>query len=147
MEVENCLVVSRHKLLPMQEQDVRTICKEVTQTPELPTDPKQLQAAVQPYSAVIGTLPINLIDMLKKTGKSVYTFEMTSLGTFTSEEEARKLEEQYQGRVAILPPSRPGEPYRATRYDGIAEVVKISIEKRPVIKHDDPLSSYLSQTS
>ena len=147
MVVENCLVVSRHKLLPLQERDIREICKEVTQVPELPTDPKQLQTTVQPYSAVIGTLPINLIDQLKKAGKTVYTFDMTSLGTFASEEEVKKLEEQYQGRVAILPPSRPGELYRATRYDGIAEVVKISIEKRPVIKHDDPLNTYLAQTS
>ena len=149
MEAKNCLVVSRHKLLPAQEQDIREICGDdnFVQVSEIPTDLKQLQNFVEPFYKIIGTFPTNLIDPLTKTGKEVYIFEMRNLGTYSNPEEAKKVADQYPDFAVVLQGNKPGEPSRVVFYEGISRVKRVVIEKEKVITHDDPLSSYLSQTS
>ena len=148
MEAVECLVVSRHKLLPAQEQDIQKICgNSFVQVPEIPTDPKQLQDFVKPYNKIIGTFPTNLIDPLTKTGKEVDIFEMRNLGTYSNPEEAKNVADKYPGFTVVLQGNKPGEPSRVVFYEGISRVKRVVIEKEKVITHDDPLSSYLSQTS
>lgn len=131
-----CLVVSRHKLLPAQEEDVKAVCGEVVQVPELPTEQKALVEAISPYEAVIGTLPITLIAQVLQAKKTFIMFSMKSLGTFQSQEEVKSLEQKYPGRVAILP-GKPGEPTRATLYQGLALVQKIEIVTTPLTQYPE----------
>jgi hypothetical protein len=130
-----CLVISRHQLLQLQEADISEICNQYEIKPELPTEPQKLKEAINGYDAVIGSLPINLIQAIQNAGKTYITFAMKSLGTFKTEEEANKLVSQYgQNRTAILTPSKPGELYRVTLYTGL-KAVKVIVEETPIIEH------------
>lgn len=131
-----CLLVSRHKLLPAQEEDIKGICGEITQVPELPTEQKALVETIAPYEVVIGTLPVSLIAQIVQTKKTFIMFSMKSLGTFQSLEEAKSLEQKYPGRVAILP-GKPGEPVRVTLYQGLALVQKVEIVTTPLTQYPE----------
>jgi hypothetical protein len=61
---------------------------------------------------------------------------MRSLGSFKTEEEAKKIMAQYgEERVTILMPSKPGELYRVVLYQGLKQV-KITVEETPIITHE-----------
>jgi hypothetical protein len=133
-----CLVVSRHQLLQLQQVDISAICKEVVTVPELPTEPEKLKQFLSTYNAntIIGSLPINIIQMLQNNGIIYVTFAMKSLGVYTEKEEVNKIVSQYgEDRVAILAPSKPNEPYRLTLYQGLKQV-RISVEETPIITHE-----------
>ena len=136
MRFENCLVVSRHELLPLQKKDVEALCEKWEQRAELPTNPVQVRELVRNYKAVIGNLPPNLAAEVNNASVPYLTFDMNSLGVFSNAEEVEKLKQKYgPDAVVVLPPSKEGEKYRALLYLGVSEV-EIKIERKPVIQHD-----------
>jgi hypothetical protein len=133
---QRCLVVSRHQLLRLQEADISEICQEVVTVPELPTEPAKLKQTINGYDVVIGSLPINIIQLLQNNNVTYVTFSMKSLGVYSSKEEVDKVVSQYgEDRVAILAPSKPNEPYRLTLYQGL-KAVKVIVEETPIITHE-----------
>ena len=133
--ISTCLVVTRHKLLPVQEEDVKHICQQIAVHPELPTDLQQLKNFVKPYDAIIGVLPLTLQIQLIQSGKKFITFAMTSLGVSETKEEAERKTTQYPGRTAILYPSKEGEKYRITLYEGLKLVKEIKVVDEWIIQH------------
>ena len=133
---QNCLIVSRHQLLPLQAEDVQKICVKTSQVPEIPTEQKQLSELLKQYDAVVGTLPLPLIAQVLQLKKSFVSFSMKSLGTFQSLEEAKQVEAKYPGRVAVLP-GKPGEPVRATLYLGLSLIKEIKIVSEPIVSHPE----------
>jgi len=131
-----CLVITRHELLQLQQADISAICSQIEIKPEFPQSPQEQRQLLQGYDAVIGTLPVNLIQSVQSLGKVYITFAMKSLGTFKTENEANKIVAQYgEDRVAVLTPSKPGELYRVTLYQGL-KAIKITIEETPIITHE-----------
>jgi hypothetical protein len=136
MKFKTCLIVSRHQLLKLQSSDVQTICEKYTITPEFPQNPQEQKQLLQNYDAVIGVLPVNLIQAVQNMGKTFITFSMKSLGTVKTQEEVEKLVSQYgNDRVAVLAPSKPGEPYRVTLYTGL-KAIRVIVEETPIITHE-----------
>jgi hypothetical protein len=134
---QRCLVVSRHQLLQLQQADISTICKEVITVPELPTEPAKLKQEITKYNAdiVIGSLPINIIQMLQNNNIIYITFNMESLGTYRTQEEVSKLISQYgEERVTVLTPNKPGELYRVMVYTGLKQI-RITVEETIIISH------------
>jgi len=132
---QKCLVVTRHQLLQLQEQDISAICGEYNIVPEFPQNMQEQKQLIQNYDAVVGVLPINLIQQIQNLGRTFVTFTMTSLGTYKTKEEVDNILTQYgQHRVAVLAPSKPGELYRVTLYGGL-KAVRVSIEETPIIEH------------
>jgi hypothetical protein len=131
-----CLVITRHQLLSLQEADISTICGQYTVVPEFPQTPQEQKQLVQGYDAIIGTLPVNLIQSVQSLGKVYITFVMKSLGTYSNQNEINRIISQYgEDRVAVLPPSKPSEPYRVTLYQGL-KTVKVIVEETPIITHE-----------
>jgi hypothetical protein len=133
---QRCLVITRHQLLALQQQDISAICSQIEIKPEFPQSPQEQKMLLQGYDAVIGSLPVNLIQSIQGLGKVYITFAMRSLGSFKTEEEAKKIMAQYgEERVTILMPSKPGELYRVVLYQGLKQV-KITVEETPIITHE-----------
>jgi len=104
--------------------------------PEVPTEPPKLKQFLGNADAVIGSLPINIIQMLQNNNVVYIAFVMKSLGVYNVKEEIEKVVNQYgQDRVAVLPPSRQGEPYRLTLYQGL-KAVRVLVEETPIISHE-----------
>jgi hypothetical protein len=134
---ERCLVTTRHQLLQLQQKDINEVCQEVTIVPELPTEPVKIKEVLNKYNVntVIGNLPINIIQLLQNNNVIYVTFSMKSLGTYRTQEEVNAIVSQYgEDRVAILAPSKPGELYRVTLYQGL-KAVKVILEETPIIEH------------
>ena len=132
---ESCLLVSRHKLLPAQENDINAVCKQVTRTDMLPTDANELKKFVEQYTAIIGVIPLPLQVQLKQFGKEVILFYMESVGTVSTKQEAEQLLAKAGGQGVILPPAKEGEPYRISMYKGLLKVKEIKVEDEFIIKH------------
>ena len=132
---ERCLVVTRHQLLQLQERDISSICQTYTIVPEFPQNPQEQRQLVEGYNVVIGTLPINLIQSVQNLGRTYITFTMRSLGTYTAQDVNNVINRYGQDRVAVLPPSRQGEPYRLTLYQGL-KAVRILVEETPITSHE-----------
>jgi hypothetical protein len=131
-----CLVVSRHQLLQLQEADISEICNQYEIKPELPSEPQKLKETINGYDVIIGSLPINLIQAIQNAGKTYITFAMKSLGAYRSQEEVNVVISQYgENRTAVLAPSKPGELYRVTLYQGLKQV-RVNIEETPIITHE-----------
>jgi len=136
MKFKTCLIVSRHQLLQLQQTDIQTICEQYTITPEFPQSPQEQKTLLQNYDAVIGVLPVNLIQAVQNAGKTFITFNMKSLGTVKTQEEVDKLVNKYgNDRVAVLAPSKEGEPYRVTLYTGL-KAIRIIVDETPIITHE-----------
>jgi len=135
VKYSQCLVVSRHEILEAQKKDVEAICSNFTIIPELPVDMSKLKQLIQPYDAIIGTFPLNLQIQIIQNKKVLVIFVMTSLGVANTEEEAEQKASQYPGRTAILTPSKEGEKYRVTRYDGLKLVKDIKVVDEWLIQH------------
>ena len=131
----SCLIVSRHKLLSVQEEDIKNICGSITVIPELPLDQQKLKFFIEPYDVVIGSFPVNLQIEILKNKKILLTFVMTSLGVTDTRQEAESIASQYPGRVSILAPSKEGEKYRTVRYDGLKEIKEIRVIDEWVVQH------------
>ena len=131
-----CLVVTRHQLLQLQQEDISTVCQTYTIVPEFPQNPQEQRQLLEGYNVVIGTLPINLIQSIQTLGRTYITFAMRSLGTYTTQEDVNNVINRYgQNRVAVLPPSRQGEPYRLTLYQGL-KAVRVFVEETPITSHE-----------
>ena len=134
-QYEHCLLVTRHKLLQQQEEDLARICQKVTRVDSLPTDLNELKKLVDFYSAVIGIIPLPIQVQILQLKKPVLLFEMISLGTTKTREEAEDLLAKSKKEGIILPPVREGEPYRVSAYRGIILVKEIRVVDEPVIQH------------
>jgi len=132
-----CLIVSRHQLLKVQEEDIKNICSQYVITPELPTDSQQLRRAVEQYDAVVGVFPMQLQLQILQSGKALITFVMKSLGTADTKQEAEQKASQYQGMTAILAPSKEGEKYRVTLYQGLKLIKEIKVVDEWLVRHQD----------
>jgi hypothetical protein len=132
---QNCLLVTRHKLLSQQEQDLSTICEKITKVDTLPTDFNQLKKTVDFYDAVIGVVPLPFQIQILQIGKSVVLFYMESIGTARSREEAEEMLKKSGLEGVILPPAREGEPFRVSVYKGLLKVKQIKVEDEFIIQH------------
>ena len=132
---ESCLLVSRHKLLPAQENDINAVCRKISRTDMLPTDLNELKKLVDFYDAVIGIIPLPLQVQILQIKKPVLLFEMIAIGTAKTKEEAEGLLAKSGKQGVILPPTRDGEPYRITAYRGIILVKEIKVTDEPIIQH------------
>jgi len=80
-------------------------------------------------------MPINLQIQIIQSKKKLVTFVMISLGVFGTKEEAEKKASQYPGRTAILSPSKAGEQYRVTLYQGLKELKEIKVIDEWLVQH------------
>ena len=135
VEYESCLVVSRHKLLPLQEKDIESICKNVFITAELETDQKKLFEHIKPYDAVIGSIPVQLQVPILQSSKALITFVMRSMGVLDTKEDAEAVAMRYPGRATILPPSKEGEKYRVVLYEGLKLIKEIKVVDEWIVHH------------
>jgi len=60
---------------------------------------------------------------------------MTSLGVASTEDEANKIASQYPFRTVIIPPTKYGEKYRISRYDGLKIIKDIKVIDEWLIQH------------
>ena len=132
---QDCLLVSRHTLLATQEEDLHKICKKITKVDSLPTDPVELRKLIDFYDAVVGTIPLPLQLNILQSKRSVLTFEMQSIGTTKTKEEALDLLMKSGKDGVILPPSHEGEPYRVSIYRGIRWIKEIKVVDVPITQH------------
>jgi len=130
---ENCLLVSRHRLLSSQETDLATICGKISKVDTLPNNIDELKKMVDFYDAIVGVIPLTFQVQLLQMKKAVLLFYMESLGTTGSKQEAEQLLAGREG--VILPPSREGESYRVSVYRGIKKVKAIKVEDEFIIQH------------
>jgi len=134
-QYKNCLLVTRHRLLKSQEDDLTKLCKKITKIEALPNDVEELKKTVDNYDAVVGVIPLLFQVQLIQLKKSVLVFYMESLGTAKSKAEADDLLAKSGGEGIILPPSKEGEPYRVSVYRGINKVKIIVVEEEVIIQH------------
>ena len=132
---QDCLLVSRHELLDAQENDLSKVCQKITKVDSLPTDPIQLRKLIDFYDAVVGVMPLPLQLQILQAKRAVLIFEMESIGTTKTREEALDLLMKSGKEGVILPPAREGEPFRISIYKGIKLVKKIVVEDEFIIKH------------
>ena len=132
---DKCLVVSRHKLLEIQESDVRSICGQYDIVPELPVDAQKLKEAVSPYTAVIGVFPLMLQIQILQNNKSLVVFIMESLGVADDKQQAEQLMLKYPDRSVMLTPSRNGEKFRVLVYKGLKVIKEIRVVDEWLIQH------------
>jgi hypothetical protein len=132
---ESCLLVTRHRLLQQQEDDLNKICEKVTKVDSLPTDINELKKTVDFYDAVVGVVPLPLQVQILQLRKSILLFYMESIGTAKSRQEAEQLLAMAGGEGVILPPAKEGEPFRVSIYKGIKLVKKIVVEDEFIIQH------------
>ena len=135
VEYNSCLVVSRHKLLPLQEKDVESICKNVFITAELETDQKKLFEHIKPYDVVIGSIPLQLQIPIIQSGKALITFVMKSIGTVENKEDAEAIAMRYPERATILTSSKEGEKYRVVMYEGLKLIKEIKVIDEWIVQH------------
>jgi len=137
VEYNSCLVVTRHTLLPVQDMDVKSICKEIFVAPELPTDPQKLSQIIKPYDAIIGSFPLNLQVQILQNKKALIVFEMKSAGVYDTKEDAQAKASQYPDRTAILAPSKEGGKYRVVVYEGMKLVKEIKVVDEWIIHYEN----------
>ena len=132
---ENCLLVTRHKLLEQQEEDLMKICNKVSRVEMLPVDLNELKRTVDFYDAVIGIVPLPLQVQILQMKKPVLLFEMIAIGTAKTHEEAEEMLAKTGKQGIILPPVRSGEPFRVSVYKGVILVKEIKVVDEPIIQH------------
>ena len=130
-----CLIVSRHQLTQVQQKDVESICNQYVIEPELPNDQNHFKRFIQPYDAIIGVLPLNLQIQILQNKKAYITFVMKSLGVFENKQDAEQKASQYPNRAVILAPSKEGEKFRVTLYEGIKLIREIKVVDEWLIQH------------
>ena len=122
-------------LLKTQEDDLAIICQKVTKVDMLPTDINELRKVVDFYDAVVGVIPLPLQIQILQARKPVFLFNMESIGTAKTEEEARGLLAKSGRDGVILPPAKQGESYRVSVYKGIVMIKEIKVVDVPIIEH------------
>lgn len=131
----SCLVVTRHQLMSSQQRDVESICDRIETIAELPVNSQELQKVIEPFDVVIGSFPIQLEIEILKNKKNLVTFVMMSLGVADNREDANKIASQYEGRTAILTPSKSGEKYRVVLYQGLKLIREIKVIDEWIVQH------------
>ncbi|MFP3214085.1 MAG: hypothetical protein RXR18_02595 [Nitrososphaeria archaeon] len=101
----------------------------------MPTDPIELRKLIDYYDAVVGTIPLPLQLQILQSKRAVLTFEMESIGTTRTREEALDLLAKSGKDGVVLPPAKEGEPFRISIYKGIKLVKKIVVEDEFIIQH------------
>jgi hypothetical protein len=122
--------------LESQVQDIDNICKKAFLTPELPTDPNELEKLVKPYDAIIGAIPLHFQVQILQLKKAVVVYVMRSIGVTDSKEDAEYLATKYPGRSAVLPPSEEGGKYRVVVYEGMKLVKEIKVVDEWIVQHE-----------
>jgi len=136
VEFNSCLIVTRHELLQLQEEDIEKICKEVFLTHELPNDPNELKKYVDSHDAVIGSFPLHLQVQVLQFKKALVIFMMKSIGTTDNKEDAEYLATKYPGRSVVLPPSKEGEKFRVMIYEGLKQIKEIKVVDEWIVQHE-----------
>jgi hypothetical protein len=132
---KDCLLVTRHKLLEMQEQDLMTICERIVKIETLPNDINELKKLTDFYDAIIGVIPLPFQVQLLQMKKNVILFYMESLGTTKTKAEAEEMLKKSGLNGVILPPAKEGESYRISVYKGLLRVKEIKVEDEFIIQH------------
>ncbi len=132
---QDCLLVTRHRLLEQQEKDLNQICKRIVRIETLPNDLNELKKLVDFYDAVVGVIPLPFQVQILQMGKNIVLFYMESLGTAQSKTEAEQLLKKSKLEGVILPPAREGEPFRISVYKGLLRVKNIVVEDEFIIQH------------
>ncbi len=132
---ESCLLVTRHKLLQQQESDLNQICERIVRIETLPNDLNELKKLIDFYDAVVGIIPLPFQVQILQMKKNVILFNMESIGTAKTEEEARDLLAKSGRDGVILPPVKQGESYRVSVYKGIVMIKEIKVVDVPIIEH------------
>ena len=122
-----CLVITRHKLVKAQEEDIKSMCNQYVIELELPINQQQLKEFVKNYDAIIGVFPIQLEIQILENKKALVTFVMESLGVVDDKQQAEEKASKYPDRAVILTPSKPGEKYRVVLYKGMKLVKEIRV--------------------
>jgi len=129
-------LVTRHKLLPSQEEAIKKAGLEVVETiQQIPEKPEELQKFVQELkqkgveAILTVALPPHLLAQLQRFFK-ILIFKMEAIATVPQEQAEKLVAEAPHKRVAL--PGRPGEPFRVMEFKGIFEV-KVVIEEKPII--------------
>ncbi len=122
-------------MLKTQQEDIEAICSKYIITPELPVNPQQIKEIIKPYDSVIGIVPLPIQIQILQNNKTLITFAMESLGTTDDKQQAEQKASQYPGRTVVLPPSKEGEKYRVTLYQGLKKIVEIKIIDEWLIQH------------
>jgi len=135
VQYNSCLVVSRHRLLLVQEKDIESICNKVFITAELETDQKKLLEHINPYDAVIGSIPLQLQIPIIQSDKALITFVMKSIGVVDTKEDAESLAIRYPERATILAPSKEGEKYKVVLYEGLKLIKEIKVVDEWIVQH------------
>jgi len=143
----SCLVVSgKTPITPQVEEDLHKICQQITKIDvdslyadvfDL-IDLVSLIKLVSPYDAVIGDIPLPVQwQIMRYIKKPVLVFEMETVGTAWSFEEALDLLEKYRNGNdgAIDLPSSKDKPYRVSVYRGIRWINEIRSTGVPIIRH------------
>jgi hypothetical protein len=133
----SCLVVTRHKLLSVQQKDIESICSKIWIIPELPVEQSQLKELIGSYDTIVGTFSLSLQLQVLQNGKKLITFVMKSLGVADSKDEAYSKASQYPERAVVLAPSKEGEKYRVLTYQGLKEIKEIRVIDEWVIKYEN----------
>ncbi len=133
---KDCLLVTRHKLMEMQEKDLSQVCERIVKIETLPNDINELKKLTDFYDAVVGVIPLPFQVQLLQMKKNVILFYMESLGVAKSKAEAEDLLKKSGLDGVILPPAREGEPFRVSVYKGLLRVKEIKVEDEFLIKHD-----------
>jgi len=135
IKYKGCLLVTRHRLLELQQNDLNKICEKITRIETLPNDLNELKKVADFYDAIIGIVPLPIQVQLLQLRKDVLLFYMESLGTAKTKEEAQQLLVKSGHEGVILPPAREGEPYRVSVYHGIVRIKEIKIIDEHIIQH------------
>lgn len=133
---ESCLLVTRHRLLQSQENDLMKICQRITKVDTLPNNIDELKKMVDFYSAVVGVIPLPYQIQILQLKKDVILFYMESLGVAMTKQEAEEMLKKSGLEGVILPPAKEGEPYRISIYRGLLRVKEIKVVDEFLIKHD-----------
>ena len=112
-----------------------TICGKISKVDTLPNNIDELKKMVDFYDAVVGVIPLPLQIQILQARKPVFLFNMESIGTAKTEEEARGLLAKSGRDGVILPPAKQGESYRVSVYKGIVMIKEIKVVDVPIIEH------------
>jgi len=131
------ILVSRHRLLPAQEEAIKKAGIEIIEVVQaVPEEKNELQKFIQQLkqkgveAIVAAALPAPLVAQLQNHFR-IFILKMRNIKVTESEEEAKKLEAEAPRKRVALPPVR-GNAWRVVEFIGLYET-RIHIEERLVV--------------
>lgn len=129
------VLVSRHPLLPIQEECLKKAGIEIVKTlPQLPSEERELKQLIEELkkegieAVVAVALPLPLIVQLKQLGMRVILSKQRAIATVRSEKEARRIiEEKPWTRFMLATRSGEGSLIRVLEFEGWAEIKEVKI--------------------